>query len=335
MNVLVTGATTPLGCALVRALVDLPDTGHVVGAGADSWCPDLPPHGPRFSYLRMDLTHTREVRTLLGGPLRALGIEAIVHTALHRSLDAAGRGAHRLNVEATQALLEVAEHHPTVRHFVYRSFGEIYQVSDESPSLIGEEHPLEFGVAAPQWVRDRIEADLTLCSHMGLSPLRIVVLRCAELFAPQSGSQLFDYVRSRVCLRPVGYDPMLNLLSTGDAVRAHLAALRAPVQGLFNIPGRDTLPLSRLIALAGRTSVPVPGPVLAPLYRLRRAAVGTQFHYRMNAPRLHLGGVLDGSRARSDLGYEPRVPISWEVTRRSLVEQRPVLRLFPRRHQTA
>ncbi len=333
MNVLVTGATTPLGAALVHALLERPDVGHVVGVGAEPWSQPAP--ATKFTYVRMDLTHRREIRSLLGGPLRALGVDAIVHTALHRSLRAEGRRVHRLNVEATRALLELAEGHPTVRHFVYRSFAEIYRVAEDSPCLVGEDHPLEFAPEAPQWVRDRVEADLTVCSHIGLSPLRIVVLRCAELFAPDSGSQLYDYVRSRVCLRPVGYDPMLELLSMEDAVRAHLLALRGTVHGVFNIAGWDKLPLSRLVALAERIGIPVPGPALAPLYRLRRATVGTQFHYRMNSPRLHLGGVLDGARAHAELGYEPRAGISWPEVRRSLVEERPALRIRPRRPRGA
>jgi UDP-glucose 4-epimerase len=323
VNVLVTGATTPLGSALVQALLDLPDTGHVVGVGAESWRPELPPRGARFTYIRMDLTHTREVRSLLGGPLRALGVEAIVHLALRVAMRAVGRSVHRLNVEATRALLELAAGHPTVRHFVYRSFAEIYHLAGDSPCLVGEDHPLEFAPEAPQWVRDRVETDLTVCSHIGLSPLRIVVLRCAELFAPDSGSQLYDYVRSRVCLRPIGYDPMINLLSMEDAVRAHLLALRGTLHGVFNIAGWDTLPLSRLVAVTSRVGVPVPGPLLGPLYLLRRATVGTQFYYRTNAPRFHLGGVLDGSRAHAELGYEPRAPVSWKEMRRSLAGERP------------
>lgn len=326
MNVLVTGATTPLGTALVQALLALPQTGHVVAVAAERSPQGLPPPGPRFTYLPLDLTHTRDVRALLGGPLRKLQVSAIVHTALHRSIGAAGRRAHRLNVGATRALLEVAEGHPTVQHFIYRSFAEIYRIAEDSPALVGEDHPLDFAPEAPQWVRDRVEADLTVCSHMGLSPLRIVVLRCAEIFAPDTGSQLYDYVRTKLCLRPVGYDPMLNLLSMADAVRAHLLALNCDVQGVFNIAGWDTLPLSRLIALAGRVGVPVPGMALSPLYWLRRATIGTQFSYPMNAARFHLGGVLDGTRARTALGYTPRVPIAWEEVRRTLAKERLPLR---------
>ncbi len=326
MNVLVTGATTPLGAALVKALLALPDTGHVVGVAAEAEASELPASDPRFSYVQLDLTRKRDIRRLLGGPVRRLGVEAIVHTALHRSIQAQGHKAHQLNVEATRALLELAEAHPTVRHFIYRSFGEAYHVAADSPSLAGEEHPLEFAPEAPQWLRDRVEADLTVCTHIGLSPLRVVVLRCAELFAADSGSQLYDYVRSRVCLRPVGYDPMLNLLSLEDALRGHLLALRGAVHGVLNITGWDTLPLSRLIALSGSVGVPLPGSLLAPLYWLRRATVGTQFHYPMNARRFQLGAVLDGSRARAELDYQPRVGIDWAELRRTLAEQRPTLR---------
>jgi hypothetical protein len=74
---------------------------------------------------------------------------------------------------------------------------------------------------------------------------------------------------------------------------------------VFNIPGFDTLPLSRLIARAGRRDIPVPGPLLAPLYRLRTRTVGTEFRYDLNTRRFHFGGILDGSRARAALGYEP------------------------------
>jgi UDP-glucose 4-epimerase len=146
---------------------------------------------------------------------------------------------------------------------------------------------------------------------MGMSSFEIVVLRCAEIPAPQSGSQLWDYLQTRVCLRPLGFDPMINLLSLEDAARAVRLALAGHAQGIFNIPGADTLPLSRIIALAGRRDVPVPGPLIAPLYELRTRVVGLQFRYDLNARRFHFGGVVDGSRAQSVLDYRPSHPLVW------------------------
>jgi hypothetical protein len=90
-------------------------------------------------------------------------------------------------------------------------------------------------------------------------------------------------------------------------------ALRSRDGGVFNIPGADTLPLSRIAARWGRVDLPVPGPLLAPLYRLRTRVVGLDFRYDLNTRRFHFGGMLDGRRARDRLGYQPGRPIDWPV----------------------
>ena len=104
---------------------------------------------------------------------------------------------------------------------------------------------------------------------------------------------------------------MINVLSIGDAVAASLAALRATATGVFNIRGADTLPLSRAIIECGRIDIPVPGPLMAPLYGLRATVTGLAFRYDINLDRFHFGGVLDGARARRLLGYAPHIPVAW------------------------
>jgi UDP-glucose 4-epimerase len=194
---------------------------------------------------------------------------------------------------------------------VLRSGAEVYAVMPEEPNLLTEDHRLVFDPAAPQWLRDRVEADLMTCAQLGAASLSIAVLRCAEILAEGLGSQLWDYLGSRVCLRPLGFDPMINLLSVSDAVAAALSALASDAHGVFNIPGFDTLPLSRLIARWHRLDVPIPGPLLAPLYWLRTRTVGVEFRYDLNLGRFHLGGVLDGARARAVLGFQPRHTIGF------------------------
>jgi UDP-glucose 4-epimerase len=149
-----------------------------------------------------------------------------------------------------------------------------------------------------------------VCAHLA-GALPIAVLRCAEIIAAGTGSQLWDYLQSRVCFRPLGFDPMLNVLSLADAVAAFEAALRSTAIGVFNIPGHDTLPLSYAIEESGRADIPVPGPLMAPLYGLRRLVAGFDFRYDLNLRRFHFGGVLDGTRARETLGYVPRTPVTW------------------------
>jgi UDP-glucose 4-epimerase len=310
---MVTGATTPVGVRLVELLAERGQQVVAVGMEPD---PGLLASWPsrRVSYFRVDLTRSRELRRLLFGPVRDLGVRAVVHTALHRSATDTGRHVRALNVESTRELLRLSERHPTIRRFVFRSHSDVYRVSPAGAVLLEEDDALDLSPGAPQRVRDRVEADITVCTRMGLAPLSIQVLRCSEILAPDVGSQLYDYLASTLCLRPLGFDPMLNLLTIEDAARAMVLALDSDAQGVFNIVGADTLPLSRVIAKWGRHGLPVPGPLLAPLYRLRASALGLEFRYDMNHRRFHFSAVLDGRRARDTLGYRPRHPIAWPTS---------------------
>jgi UDP-glucose 4-epimerase len=324
MKVLVTGATAPLGEAIVAGLLASRDVELVLAIGREPAPPAPGPQGrpdPRLVYRAVDLTRPRALHDLVWGEARELGIGAVVHDMLHRSAREEGRRVHAQNVDAVRELVLACADHPTIRRFVYRSFGEVYAHRHATSDLIDEDAPLDFDPGAPQWLRDRVEADLTVCARLA-GPLGIAVLRCAEVMAPGVGSQLWDYLQSRVCLRPLGFDPMLNVLSLEDAAAAVGAALRSTAIGAFNIPGADTLPLSAVIEESGRADVPVPGPLLAPLYGLRRWVAGFEFRYGMNVRRFHFGGVLDGARACRELGFVPRAKVRWPRGRWGLLLER-------------
>ncbi|MCB9598010.1 MAG: NAD-dependent epimerase/dehydratase family protein [Sandaracinaceae bacterium] len=310
---LITGATTAIGEALIRALLSCGDTESILAVGAEQVRRATVEIDGRVRYVRTDLTRERNLRQLLFGPAREHGVEVVIEMASHRGRSATGPRAHALNVLETRAMLRLSEEHPTIRRFVYRSYGEVYDVSNSLPSLIDEAHPLDLRPSAPQWVRDRVEADLGVCTRFGMSDLSIAVLRAAECLAPRSGSQLYDYLGSEVCFRPLGFDPVINLISGEDLGRALALAACSKAQGIFTIPGATTLPLSEIVRRTGRTSVPVPGPLMTPLYRLRRAALGTDFDYAINRGRLHFGGILDGTRARTILGYAPDVSVTFSL----------------------
>ncbi len=311
-GVMVTGATTPVGCQLVHRLLGDPSIKRVLAIGLEPHAATfLPPH-PKLSYMNVDLTRTRGIRSLLFGPARDLGVEAIIHTAQHRKATDRGRKVRLLNVESSRALLELSEEHPTIKRFILRSYIDVYKIEMHLPTMIEENHPLNISRGLSQWVRDRVEADLTVCSRMGLSPLHITVLRFAECLGENIGSQLYDYLCSRVCFRPLGFNPMINVITIRDMVEAFTLSLRSKGQGVYNIPGKDTLPLSDIIKNAGRLSVPVPGTMLSTLYNARRVTRGTDFRYSLNNRRFHLNSILDGSRAARELNYRPMFGVDWE-----------------------
>jgi UDP-glucose 4-epimerase len=311
-GVLVTGVEAPVGERLVRRLLDDPDIGHVIAVAPRPEKVALP-ESRRLTFLPVELNKERRVHDLLFGPARELGVEVVIHTAFVGSPTRDSLSAHALNVDATRALLALCERHPTIRRFVLRSFSEVYQIEADLPVLIAEDHPLNLHPGAPQFVRDRVEADLQACVRMGLSSLQIQVLRTAEVLAPGTGSQLFDYLESPICFRPMGFDPMLNVLSLSDVTSALHASVRATEQGVFNIPGADTLPLSLAVSKWGRPSIAVPGGLMTPLYRWRTRLWGGDFRYGMNRRRFHYSGVLDGRRARDVLGWQPSRSVEWPV----------------------
>jgi nucleoside-diphosphate-sugar epimerase len=306
-RILITGATTPLGFELIGRLLSLETTEAILTVTRDELDTSRFGNDSRLHVERADLTRERDVRTLMKGSVRDLGIDAVVHGPLHRSALDRGRNVHAMNVESTRSLLMRLQSHPTVRRFVYRSFSEVYKLEDHLPTLIGEDHPLEFSRDAPQRVRDRVESDLSVCAIQGMIPCSIAVLRCAEVLAPKSGSQLWDYLQSAVCFRPAGYNPIVNVASVQDIASAICRALESDSQGVFNIPGADTLPLGELVKAFKKRSVPIPGPLIAPLYRLRTGLLRAEFRYDLNRARFHLNGVLDGRRAKEALGYEPQM----------------------------
>jgi len=142
---------------------------------------------------------------------------------------------------------------------------------------------------------------------MGRSELQVIVLRLAECVAAGTGSRLFSYLSQPRCFRPIGFDPMINVISIEDVVRALLIASDHAGQGVFNVPGKDTMPLSIAIARAGVIEIALPGPLCAAIDRLQRS----EFTYPLNTRLLHFGGVLDGRRAKEVLGFEPYTPAAF------------------------
>jgi UDP-glucose 4-epimerase len=308
MRVLVTGASTGLGTALLARLHDDPRVEKILAVGLEPRSTGTFP-GARSEWVAMDVRRSRDLRTLLFGRVRELEIDTVVHMAEHVDPHDGGSSVHALNVDRTRELLHLLGRHPTIRKLVYRGHAQVYRVDGETPTMLDEEQPLDMSPRAPQWLRDRVEADQAVCTQLGLSPAQITVLRCAEIYGP--GNQTWDYLQSRVCFHPLGFDPMIELLTLEDAAHALQLALHSPVHGIFNIPGNDILPLSAVTRQAGRRSVGVPRLLLPPLYRWRRRVLGTLFKWELNDGRYRWSGLLDGTRAARILGYAPEQRIRW------------------------
>ncbi|MEO0604827.1 MAG: NAD-dependent epimerase/dehydratase family protein [Myxococcota bacterium] len=307
-GLLISGGTQPLGLQLARRWTEQA-RGPVLVLGVEPE-DDVPLPGS-VAYAQVDLTRTRDVEAVVRREAPRRGLDTIVNLAFHRDPH---REEPQLNVEATRTFLRIARDEPGIRHLVHRSTSDVYRHRGNQPDVIREDCPLDHDPTTPRWIRERVEGDALMCAASGTCPgLTVTVLRCAEILAPRMGSQLYDYLSSRVCLRRMGFDPMLNLLSIDDAVRAFELALEHRPEGPVNVPGADTLPLSRAIRLWGRNGLPLPSGLLGPVYYLRHRLRGSTFDYRVNLDRFHYNGVLCGQRARQTMHYRPQTTIAWRA----------------------
>ena len=311
-NVLITGASSPLGEYLIERLLSDYRIEKIL-AVCDEGYPLTLPESERLSIFQLKMRKQRKLHDLLFGPARESQVDVLIHASKVFSANREGIAVRRHNVETVRSILNFADRHPTIKRLIFCSGAEVYQVQRDLPSLMEEQHPLNMNSGAPQWIRDRVEVDVMACTRMGLSHLRIVVLRMAEILAPGCGSQFFDYLQTPVCFRPLGFDPMLNFLTLADASSAIQKAIHNKEQGVFNIPGADTLPLSRAIDRWGRIGIPVPNTVAHYLYTMRRVMRRGDFRYGMNRRRFHFTGILDGRRAADILRYIPSHPIEWPI----------------------
>jgi UDP-glucose 4-epimerase len=110
----------------------------------------------------------------------------------------------------------------------------------------------------------------------------------------------------------LGFDPMVQVIHESDVVRAIGRALVPGGRGIYNIAGPEPLPLSHIVKLLGKPSIPVP-------YTLGKALLKRLWAFRLAnfpAPELdHIRYVcmVDDRRAREELGYAPETRIEETV----------------------
>ncbi len=296
MKVAVSGASGHLGQWTVAALQD---AGHELTAIARR--PLSAPSiagvgwpGP-VAWIACDLASPEAVQILRPALHSA---EAVVHLAGHIPEDTSlvstreALATLRVNAEGTVQLLDALATAPRVRRVVYASSFEVYGLPRATP--IGEDHPTRptglYGaskLAAEHYVR-------LFGADRGLA---CASLRLPAVYGP--GDHLRRAVGNFVSRAATGLPPVLrgdggdrrDLVYVADAAQAILRALESPAEGAINLGsgrGYRILEIAEAVCrIAGITAAPVLEPPAKPA----------------------LDYVLDTTRARTDLGWEPRTSL--------------------------
>jgi len=289
--VLVTGVCGRLGKLLAR---ELHRTDRVVGV-------DRRPFDDRPK----DIVHHQidMRRKKMKDIFRSRDIRAVIHLGVLHDRRRSERERHAWNIVAFQKLLDYMTQYK-VPKLVVLSGANVYGPQPNNPQFLTEDAPL-LGAQYFGGMRDLVELDMLAqgFSWKQAADTETVVLRPCHIVG-RVHNAASNYLRLERPVMVLGFDPMMQVVHERDVVRAIQLALRPGVRGIFNIRGPGEMPLSHLVRQTGGRPRVVPSPLakvaLDQLWRLRLSSFPSQ-----ELDHLRYVCMVDDSRARTDLGYEP------------------------------
>ncbi len=190
---------------------------------------------------------------------------AIVHMGMVRHFRSSQRTRHDVNVRGTKQLLDHCVHHG-VQQLVVLSSSYVYGAAPENPYFMDEDSPLSASRSYPE-IRDLVEVDTLSSAFLWRYPhIRTCVLRPVNTLGYYVHSMIGQYLRQRRVPTVMGFDPMMQFIHEEDLSEAISLALEHRLQGVFNVTGPGEVPLHTAIRETGGTALPLPEPVMRPLF---------------------------------------------------------------------
>ncbi|MCL3820102.1 SDR family oxidoreductase [Aeromicrobium wangtongii] len=296
-RVLVTGANGFLGRSVVAGLAASPDVELVVGT--DLRLPDAPT--PGVVHEIADVTQAAAVDQAIGRH----GIDTVVHLA---SIVNPGPGmsqdlAHRVDVDGTRHVLDACIAHD-VRRLVVSSSGAAYGYHADSPPWITEDQPVRGNDAFAYSRHKRLVEQMLAVEREAHPRLEQVVLRIGTILGRTVDNQITDLFRAKRLLRIAGSDSPFVFIWDEDLVAIVLQAVTGDVTGIFNVAGDGAMPIQEIAAALGKTTLPVPEPVLRAALAVAKPLRLTQYGPEQTKF-LQFRPVLDNTRLKDVFGYTP------------------------------
>jgi UDP-glucose 4-epimerase len=194
---------------------------------------------------------------------------------------------------------------PSVKRLVIKGSTSVYGSSASGPAMFVES---DDRAASPhgEFSRDSVdveEAARGLARRRG--DISVSILRLANVVGPRITTPITRYFGLAVIPRILGFDARLQFLHEDDAVASMHHAVLSEAKGAFNIAGDGVIPLSAAVARMGRPPLPMPGFLTAATGAML-GRVGVVDFAPENAEFLKYGRVVDTTRMRDVLGFEPR-----------------------------
>jgi UDP-glucose 4-epimerase len=296
--VLVTGVSRYLCGQFARALTQDPAVTRVIGVDVIP-----PPHDiGRAEFVRADIRNP-----MIGKIIAQSDVDTVVHmNVIATPTHAGGRTSQKeINVIGTMQLLAACQKAQSIRRLVVKSSAAVYGSSPRDPALFTEDMGPK-SLPRAGFGKDSVEVEGYVRGFARRRPdVEISMLRLANIVGPGIRTSLTDYFSLPVIPVPFGYDARLQFVHEVDAVGSLLAATTGPSSGITNIAGDGVVTVSQAAAVAGRPILPLPMPtagVFGAIVKRSGLADFTSDQLQF----LAFGRVLDTTRMRQVLGYEPR-----------------------------
>jgi UDP-glucose 4-epimerase len=294
----VTGANTFLGRNIVGLLEEDDSVGRVVVIDIKN--PSVA--GPKTVFYEVDLTQPA-VESRVAEILHAEQVDTFAHLAFAASPTQATAWAHELESVGTMHVLAACRKH-ALRKLVVRSSVLVYGPHPSNPNFLSEDHPLH-GLHGSHFVDDKLDVEKQVQAFAQQKPkCSVTVLRMAPVLGPTIDNYVARWLSRRLVPTVMGHDPLVQFLHEVDAVAALKLALDRDVGGIFNIVGEGVLPISTVVKLAGRLSLPIPYPLFRRIAGLLWVAQLSEAPPQFVAALRYLC-VAEGARARTQLGFRP------------------------------
>lgn len=294
--VALTGAASFLGTNLVGVLEEDQSTQRIVTI--DVKAPETA--GPKTRNYPVDLTAPASEERV-AEILSAGGVDTFLHLAFLSSPTHASAWAHELESVGTMHVLNAARQ-TSLKKLILWSQTILYGAHPTNPNFLSERHPLRADADEP-FFADKMAAEREVAAFAAKAKNTVVtILRTAPIVGPTVHNYITRYLAERVIITLLGFDPLWQFVHEVDAIAAFKLAIDRDCPGIYNIVGEGVLPISTVIKLAGRVSLPLFHPVAETMIA---AAWAAQAAYAPPGFLRYLRYlcIADGEKAAREMGF--------------------------------
>lgn len=231
----------------------------------------------------------------------------------------------QMNVVGTQKLLDLCKI-GGVKNLIILSTYHVYGAHKLNPLSLTESAPLRASQSFPE-LADAVELDHAAVNFMWRErEIRTTILRPTNVIGKHVRNTICSLLRSGICPRVFGFDPLMQFIDEKDLARALILALENQIPGVFNVGGEGVIALSHAFRRAEAVSVPIPPLVSASFVRLLSEVSGIPFPPYL-VEYFKYPTVVNDDAFRKAFGYVPKVKTTTSLRNLGPISERPRLAL--------